>query len=132
MLAVALIAFIGTISVPVLTSLVFKNDLDTASIQYTQALERSRELAKAVEGDSKWGVKISTGIITLYKGNSFTTRDPNFDEKSFFSDTIEITGINEINFSKLSGDPSLSGATNLKSVNNETRIININEKGLAK
>jgi len=129
MLAIAVLVIIMGVSAPIYGSLQTKSDVEMATNQLIQSLRRAQILARASKGDSNWGVKIETGAITTYQGTSFSTRNPNSDERTAISPLTLISGLDEINFSKFSGLPAQSGAITLTLDNRETKTININAKG---
>jgi len=128
-LVITLIALIASIGLPIFQNIQVRNDLDVATNITVQSLRRVQFLARAVDGDMSWGVKINTGEIIIFKGASFLTRDPSFDELFKISENILISGINEFIFNKFSGLPQIYGLTTFTSINNETRTINLNQKG---
>ena len=128
LLAVSLIIAIGGISISVNQNLNLKNDLEIATISTAQTVRKAQMLSREGYRDSRWGVKIQTGELTLYKGESYELRDANFDEKIVIPSGIEISGANDFNFSKLDGAPQQSGNLNLKIKPYENNI-SVNEKG---
>src|SRR6266403_4276678 len=81
MLALALVGILA-VSVPLLLSQNTPgiNDMDQAVHTSREMLLRSQEYARAVKGDSSWGVAFLPGKIALFKGTSYATRDPAYDE----------------------------------------------------
>lgn len=128
-LSVALISLIATIGIPIYQSFQNRNDLDIAAVTFVQSSRRAQVLSGTVEGDSSWGVRADTGSITLFKGDDFTGRDVDFDETFTISDTIVVSGMQEITFERFTGDPNNTGTLTLESVNNESRNVTVNEKG---
>lgn len=128
-LVIATIAVLAAVAVPVYSHLQVRNDLDVATNTTLQTLRRAQTLSQAVEGDSSWGVKLQSADITLFKGSSFAGRDTNFDEIYTLSGNVIPSGISEIVFSKLLGNPNTTGTLTLTSTNNETQNITINLKG---
>ena len=131
LLSLALIGIITTISIPVLQSFLSRNDLDVTSQTFVQSLRRAQCLAEGCQSDSKWGVKIQTGNITIFRGDSYANRETDDDESFDVSAGVTTSGLSEIVFSKLSGVPLSSGVTNINSSQGETKIITTNEKGIA-
>ncbi len=128
-LSVALISLIAAIGIPTFQFFQNKNDLDIATVTFVQSSRRAQVLSQAVDGDSNWGVHIQEGSITLFKGDSFSGRDDDFDEVFDISDTITVSGLQELVFDRLTGIPQSIGTLNLTSVNNDIREVTINEKG---
>lgn len=106
------------------------NNLELASMELAQALRRAQVLAQASSYDSNWGVYIDTGQITLFRGNSYLSRNAIFDEKYFIADIISISGLQEIVFNKFSGQPQNTGAINLTINDNINKTVTINGKGM--
>ncbi len=86
-------------------------------------------MAIASDGDALWGVKVSAGSITLFKGAAFTGRDTSYDEIFDLPSTISVSGAAmEIVFSKLTGTPSATGAVALTNFA-DTTTLTINSQG---
>lgn len=130
LLSIAILSLLATISLPIYQSLQTRNDLDIATVGIVQTLRRAQILAQSVDGDMSWGVQMQAGDFTLFKGDSYATRDQNFDEIFEMPQHIISTGISEIVFSKFTGLPFSTGAIILTSNNNETRNIILNTKGV--
>lgn len=130
LLSISIITIILGISTPVYQSLQGKNDLSIAATTIAQALHRAQTLAQSGDGDALWGVKMESGAVTVFQGASYASRDTNFDEVYGNSAGISVSGITEIIFDKLTGEPSPTGTINLALNNYETKNITINEKGM--
>lgn len=108
----------------------YKNQqLETHTQGILQGLRRAQLKAMAVELDSSFGLYVTNDNYTLFKGNSFATRDDQYDE--VFDLPVIITVQDppkEIVFSKFEGKPSLIGNIVLGS-GNESRTISINNFG---
>ena len=103
--------------------------MDAATTVFGQDLRRAETLSKSSELDSTWGVKAETGLITLFKGDNYALRDVNYDESFEIAPNIQFSGTDEFVFAKLSGAPIVNGSL-MFSLNNETRNVTINEKGM--
>ncbi len=130
LLVIAIIAIISGISIPVYQSFQVRNDLDIATASIVQSLRRAAVLSQAVDNDTSWGVYVTSGSLTLFKGTSYATRDSNFDELFDIPLTITPSGVSEIVFTKFTGLPQTTGTITLTSNTNETRTITINAKGM--
>lgn len=128
LLSVAFLALIFSFSLPLSQVFQNRNDIDLAVTIIAQTLRRAQVLAEASDSDLAWGVKIQTGIVTLFKGESFITRDPAFDEVLDISPAITLSGLPEVGFSKFSGLPHATGTITL-STTNDSRTLTVNEKG---
>jgi len=130
MLSVAIIIIMAGASVPVSNYFQNKNEIDAQRNNIVSSLRRAQALAQDMSGDSAWGVRIDLGKITLFQGNNYESRNNSFDEIFDFPQTIIPSGINEIVFSKIWGEPSAFGTITLTGPNNETSQIQINIKGM--
>lgn len=129
LLSIALVAVLAGMSIPIYQSFQNKNDLDIAAAAAVQSLRRAQVLARAVDGDTSWGVRLQSGSVVLFKGTSWAGRDSNYDEVFEISSSLALSGLSEIVFSKFSGTPQVTGNITLTSVNNDARTITINSKG---
>ncbi len=129
MLSVALIGVLAGLSVSVYYSLQIENDLDIAANAVSQSLRRAQILSRAVAGDANWGVKAQSGGVILFKGASYAGRDAAFDETFETASGVVFSGLQEIVFSRLLGEPQTTGTTTLTASSGETRSVFINSKG---
>ncbi len=129
LLVVAMTVVIATFSLPVYQNLQIANDLDAARRAAVTSLRRAEALAQAVDGDSRWGVRINAGTITLFQGASFTSRNPAFDEVTTYPATITPSGLMEVVFAKLTGLPQTTGTLTLASAAG-TQTVSLNAQGM--
>lgn len=129
LLVMMLIGLLAGIGIPVYHALQTRNDLDIAATAAAQNLRRAQILAQAVDGDAMWGLRLDPGSIVVFKGSSFATRDPGYDETFTIGGTIALSGLSEVVFSKATGLPQTTGTIILTSSASETRTITINAKG---
>ena len=130
LLSVATISVIAGIGIPIYQSLQVRNDLDIAAITIAQNFRRAQTLSQAMDGDTTWGVRMQSGNITLFQGASYAGRNVNFDEVFDVPISIAPSGVQEVVFTKFSGEPQITGTVTLTTNTNETRNITINEKGM--
>ncbi len=128
-LSLGIILILFAVSVPLLRSFLLRNDLDVVQNTIVQDTYRAINLATSGERDSNWGVKITTGQITVFSGNSYATRNVNYDENYSLASGVTISGQSEYVFSKFSGIPISTGTTTLTNQANETRSFTVSSKG---
>lgn len=131
LLSIAVLAVIFTFSASVYQMLQNRNDLDIAVNTVAQSYKRAQLLAQAVDGDSSWGVKVQTGQIVIFQGTDYAGRNQNFDENFEMPTGITAEGGTETVFKKFTGFPQTTGELTLTSLNNETRTVTLNAKGIA-
>ena len=130
LLSVSAIAVIASIGIPVYQSFQNRNDLDIAATTFVHTLRRAAMLSQSVNGDMTWGAYAKSGSLTLFQGASYAARDSSFDEIFEMPATLALSGTQEYVFTKFTGLPQTTGSLTLTSVNNETRTVTINEKGM--
>ncbi len=130
LLALALVALLVGVSLPIYYTLFAKNNLDIAKNQVAQSLGRASFLSSASDGDMTWGVKILLGSVIVFKGTNYATgRDATYDEEYATSSAVIPSGLTEVVFNKMTGLPQTTGTIILTSTNGEVRTITINNKG---
>ncbi|PJA89935.1 MAG: hypothetical protein CO137_01600 [Candidatus Magasanikbacteria bacterium CG_4_9_14_3_um_filter_32_9] len=129
LLVVALMGIILALTTPIYSLFQTKNDLDLATESIKTALYRAQTLSRNMIGDDTWGVYIQNEDIILFKGTSYSLSNPNFDEITKMSTRVVTSGTTEIIFNKLTGEPQNIANIEL-SIDNETKTITINEKGV--
>lgn len=130
LLSFALIALLVTVTAPVYRRVQMRNDLDLAIRETSSGFRRARLYAQVGKEDGAWGVRIDEGVITVFQGDSYATRDTAFDEAQEISSSLTITGVQEVVFSAFTGNPSTTGTVTYETVLEETRTATINGKGM--
>lgn len=95
-----------------------------------QTIRRAELLARASDGDSAWGVTLTSNSIVLFKGTTYAGRDSAYDETFDMPSSIVISGQSEVVFSKFYGVPLQAGTTTLSLNASSTRSIYINAHGV--
>lgn len=128
LIVIGIFALLFSVSTSVYNSFRSHSNLEIAVSSVVEALRFSQSSAQSGKGDSKWGVEIPTSQITIFKGNSYASRDIPFDESFVFAGGISASGLGEVIFEKLTGITSTVGTIILTN-GNESKNIVINEKG---
>ena len=128
LLVIAIIATLLAFIFPLGLDFYKSQQLETQSQVLIQTLRRAQLKAISIDLDSPFGVYLTEDSFTLFKGNSYLTRDSQYDEVFDLPEIINVSGLSEIIFSKFEGKPNVMGNIILSS-NSEDEIININEMG---
>ena len=131
LLVVSMIGIVAGISIPAMLSLQTKNYTEEGIYAIAQTLKRAEILSQGMDGDSSWGVKVQDGSIVLFKGVSYASRDADFDEIFELPLSVAVSGVSEIVFEKLTGNPQASGSIVLTANTGESRSLEINKQGMA-
>ena len=129
LLSLALLAGIIGIGTPVYQNIQNRNALALASVVTAETARRAQVLAQGSVGDQSWGVHLTSGVITLFQGAGYATRDTSFDEVFEIAPSITISGAQEYLFLKSTGRVQTVGTTTLTSVEGVSKDIAINELG---
>jgi len=129
LLSIALIGIITGLTTGIYFSLQLRNGLDIAASSLAQGLRRAQGLAQAGDSDSGWGVYVQAGTITVFKGASYASRDQTADETTTIASNVSVTGAQETDFTKFTGDPTATATYTLSS-SGTTKTITVNAKGM--
>lgn len=108
-------------------------DLIIGSLQKTRSRAINNIcLGVCLDGESH-GVHFESGKLIVFQGTNFSTRNTSLDETFPLNPNINLTGVNEVVFSQLSGDATTTpiNVWHLHMTNNmqNDSTININDEG---
>jgi prepilin-type N-terminal cleavage/methylation domain-containing protein len=126
---VGIIAVLAVFALPVYSNLQNSNGLDVTVNTLVQDLYQAQILSRNEENSSAYGVYITNQTITLYAGSSYATRNTSTANVFTMPVSITVSGLSEIDFSKLYGFPSTTGTFTLKD-NSASRVVTINSMGM--
>jgi prepilin-type N-terminal cleavage/methylation domain-containing protein len=131
-IVIALIGLLVLLAIPFYQSLQLKADLNQVGEKLASDLRRQQTYATSGKGVSAWGVRFNADSYTLFKGISFSLRDPAVDEIVNLPSSVRLFfPMSEVVFGTPLGNASVSGQlilTNL--VNNQTLTVDIFSQGL--
>lgn len=115
LLVMGITAIIFAFSAPYTLNFYRTQITDDARSNIIEALQRARHYAVLQKNDSNFGVKINNSDhqYVLFQGGSYATKVDLYDEVYDLIDNIEVSGEDEIVFSKLTGVPSATGTISL-------------------
>ncbi|KPJ57115.1 hypothetical protein AMJ49_02330 [Parcubacteria bacterium DG_74_2] len=105
LILVGIIIILTSFLLPVGLNFYKSQQLETQAQAVIQTLRRAQLKAIAIELDSSFGVYFTDDNYTLFKGDSYLTRDIQYDEIFDFPVTIKISGLSEFVFLKSQGIP---------------------------
>lgn len=129
-IAGAIIALIGALGLFISADFYRSYILITERDTLVGILQRSRSRALNNINDSHHGVFLEDHRYTVFQGENFASRDPNYDEMVNLPSSITLAGYTEVVFEPLSGETNASGDITISrddriftiSLNNEGRI----------
>lgn len=129
LIVIAILAFLIGISLPITVNFYNARQFDTHLNNVVQSLREAQSKAKAGQEESSFGVFFQLHNYVLFKGESYSQRDANYDQTHELPDNIFITGLSEIVFSRIKAVPSAIGDIVLTS-GEKVKTITINEIGM--
>lgn len=129
LLSVALLGIIAGLGMSALLSIQSQNNMAIAQDYFGGALAQAQARARAMQGDSAWGVYVDTGTITVFRGDSYAGRDEGFDTDYSISPRIEVYNTREYRFTKHSGTLPGGSTTSLRQGEN-TLDLEVNTLGV--
>ena len=133
LLTISIIAISTAIAIPLYRQYLVRNDLEIARQNVAQGIQRAKFLSQVSMNDSRWGFSTDAvpGRGVLFMGDSYATRDTDFDELYSLPDTIEVTGLTEVSFSKIYGLPNQDGTITLRTIYGDERtiVISLDDEG---
>lgn len=85
-------------------------------------LEKTRSRAMNNMNESGHGLYITSSEYIMYRGSSYASRNPSYDENIQANPAIAHTGLQEVSFGQLTGNPSATGTITLSDA---VRSLNI-------
>lgn len=85
-------------------------------------LQKTRNLSMANINEEKHGVYLDADKYTIFQGENYSSRNPSYDETTYIDPSITKSGIQEIVFEQLTGEPNAVGNIILS---HKTRSITI-------
>ncbi len=129
-MVMSILSILFLFSMPILFSFVTKNNLVLGTNTVVRILNQAKEFSISQKKDIPWGVHLEGNTLTLFGGNTFSTRDVSLDENTILSKDVNLNGPQDIVFQKLYGIPSQTGTITMRDTAGETRMITINAEGL--
>jgi type II secretory pathway pseudopilin PulG len=128
LLVTGIFIILATLTLPLSLDFYKKYQLNINTEEMIQSLRRAQLKSMSIEQDSNFGIYFTNSAYTLFKGNSYNTRDNRYDEVFSLPQIVTVAGIREIVFSKFEGIPSATGSIILNNTK-ENKIISVNEVG---
>lgn len=134
LLVVAMLIILSMIAVPLLNVFQTESDLQRSSQELMSTLRLAQDKTLASEDDSQFGVFFDNATTvhryTFFKGTSYASRVPSFDETTFLPESVEFSvvnfgGGNEIVYDKVDGTTSQPGSISIHLLSDFARVQTI-------
>lgn len=103
LIVVSLIITIGAMSAPFASGFLIRAYQETTVNTVISSLHRAESLSLDGKGTSSWGICKTGSIVRVYQGSCAS---PTIKEDSSISTNVTITGLSDVTFSRVNGEPS--------------------------
>lgn len=128
-LAVSLMIIIGSFSMSFATNFFLQNAAGNTQAQFIGEMRKAQMYAMSSKENSAWGIYYNANTITLFKGNSYITRDATWDERYVSNANLIVSGFSEVVFARLTGLPSTTGTITITG-NGSSKTVTVNSQGV--
>lgn len=132
---IGIMSILATSSTFIYGNLQSSSDVHETAIQIAQMARKARSFSVNGYNDSAYGVffQASPPRAIFYRGDSYVTRDVDYDSPLDISGTIALTSgffTGDLSFDKWTGSPVSAGTTTISHVNGETKSITVSNLGM--
>lgn len=113
LLVIALVLLVGSMSSSLYSNFILQNASANATNQIKSDLREAQLFAMEGKQNSNWGINVGNSAITLYKGNSYATRNPAFDQLFSLNSNITATISSGVTFDASSSTTNTSNVSTL-------------------
>lgn len=128
LMVIAIFSVLFSVSASVYSNFKSHSNLEVTTNGVVEAVRLAQSSAQSGKDDSKWGVKILSNEVVVFRGNDYLGRVVSADQPLGFSGEINASGLLEIVFEKMTGETLTTGTVILTN-SDGTKNININAKG---
>lgn len=129
-IVVAIFVLMSALSLPYLGDFYRNENIGAHCKNLRQTMYRASYRAIAGERYQKWGVKINSDSYVLFAGPDYASRLTQFDETHDIPNTMTLTGISEVQFTKFNGEPNVTGTISIIYNGNTNVCATLVETGL--
>ncbi|OGM20421.1 hypothetical protein A2714_01760 [Candidatus Woesebacteria bacterium RIFCSPHIGHO2_01_FULL_38_9] len=129
LLVISIFLIVGVTSGSIASNFLVRNNLQNKVNEVVSTLRTAQLNSISSKGDSRWGVTATTDDIILFRGDSYASRDPTYDEKFSIPKSVTVTSF-EVAFNKLTGNPNQVLTVILSNNIGESYTVSLNEVGI--
>ena len=130
-MVVAVLTLIASSAYPLGSGFLARNTFENKVEELVNSLRIAQLNTLAGKESNSWGVNVSQDAITLFKGSSYSSRDPSYDEVFEIPGGVSVSPIPaEVVFDRLNGNPGSSIAFSLNNDHGQVSNVSVNELGI--
>ena len=118
LIIVALLSIVSVMSVVFYSRFFTQNAVSNSSDQLVGELRKAQMYSMMGRKNGAWGVTFSANKFILFQGNSYATRNSAFDESFSVNPNINVSGLTELTFARITGIPSANPTITISGNNN--------------
>jgi len=130
LVVIALMGMLFGMTVPIGVDFIGKNNVSIAKETVVDTLRTAQHNAINMQQDSKWGVYTQSNSLILYVGDTYATRNTNFDLLHDLPSGVNITSGLDINFTKLAGEANTNATIIVSHQQSLSKTVQINTYGV--
>ncbi len=119
--------FVGA-TFPLAQKYLQRGKLDAAVREFASTARYAQLRSQAGQYDAAWGVKVSSGAITLFQGATYATRTSTYDQAVSIPASFVVTGTSEYDFAKGTGRTT-SGTLTITDTSGSSKAVTVNGFG---
>lgn len=105
-----------------------REELEKAVRDVASSVRYAQEKSQAGSFDSAWGVKVSSGSVTVFQGATYATRDSSYDQLVSMPTALVPSGTTEFDFARRTGRTT-SGTLTITDAWGAVRTVAVNGFG---
>ncbi len=128
LLVIAIFLIVGVTSGSIASNFLVRNNLQNKVNEVVSTLRTAQINSISSKADSRWGVTATASNIILFRGDTYATRNPIYDEKFSIPQSVTVTSF-EVAFDKLTGNPNQVLTIIVSNNIGESYTVSLNEVG---
>lgn len=129
LIVIGILGIIATVSAPNISRFLGGGYLTTSTDKVVRTLRKAQGYSFNGKENSVWGVYCEPKLLVLFKGSDYATRNSSFDETFDLPPSVKISGLTDVYFQRLRGNPSGTRSITI-SVFGDQRTITVNAEGM--
>lgn len=130
LLVIALVLIVSVPTASFSTHFIYQMSVRDASEGLVGMLQEAQALSMLGKENSSWGVKKQSGKLILFRGEDFSSRNQSFDQVLTINSHVDMTGFDEISFSRYGGFPSQTAMPIVVAWGNVNETFKLNLEGV--
>lgn len=128
-LTTSLVSIVSLLSLSFYARFFSANSLSNTMDQIVGSLRKAQIYTLMGKENTQWGVTLSSSKVVMFAGSSYAARNTSFDETFTVEPSVTVSGLGEVVFNKVSGQPSTTPTVTV-AANNSSKNLTVNSLGV--